>query len=60
MSIRGSTDNAVAGLFGFWQGSPPAGSYQITVQHRGGTSYTHYTYTNNDHLTRAMDIIYCY
>ena len=58
ISIRGSTGNAYAGLFGFWQGSLPAGNYKITVQHRGGKSSTHYT--TNDHLTRAMDIIYCY
>ena len=58
-SIRGHTGNVYAGLFGFWQGSLPAGSYKVAVQHRGGSSSTHYTYTNNDYLTRAMDIIYC-
>ena len=60
MSIRGNGGNIFAGLFGFWQGSLPAGTYQITVQYRGGNSDTHYTYTNNDYSTRAMDIIYCY
>ena len=60
MSIRGNGGNSYAGLSGFWQGSLSAGSYQITVQHRGGSSGTHYTYTNNDYLTRAMDVIYCY
>ena len=58
MSIRGNSGNNLAGLSGFWQGSLSAGSYQITVQHRGGKSGTHYT--NRDYSTRAMDIIYCY
>ena len=58
MSIRGNSGNSYAGLFGFRQGSLPAGTYQITVQHRGGTSVTHSTHA--DYLTRAMDIIYCY
>ena len=56
MSIRGNS--AYAGLFGFWQGSLSAGTHQITVQHRGGISDTHYA--NRDYSTRAMDIIYCY
>ena len=58
MSIRGNSGNEHAGLFGFWQGSLPAGSYQITVQHRGGARGTHIT--SRDYLTRAMDTIYCY
>ena len=58
MSIRGNSGNIYAGLFGFWQGSLSAGTYQITVQHRGGASVSHYTHY--DYLTRAMDIIYCY
>ena len=58
MSIRGNSGTTHAGLFGFWQGSLPAGTYQITVQHRGGKSGKHYTIYN--YLTRAMDIIYCY
>ena len=58
MSIRGNSGNVFAGLFGFWQGSLSAGTYQITVQHRGGTSGTNNVY--KDYLTRAMDIIYCY
>ena len=58
LSIRGNDGNSYAGLSGFWQGSLSAGSYQITVQHRGGKSNTHNT--NNDYLTRAMDVIYCY
>ena len=41
MSIRGNDGNNAAGLFGFWQGSLPAGSHQITVQHRGGRSGIH-------------------
>lgn len=57
MSIRGNSANVYAGLCGFWQGSLSAGTYQITVQHRGGATGTHYT--NNDYLTRAMNIIYC-
>ena len=57
-SIRGDSGNAYAGLFGFWQGSLSAGTYQITVQHRGGAGTSHNT--NLDYLTRAMDIIYCY
>ena len=60
MSIRGNGGNSYVGLSGFWQGSLSAGCYQITVQHRGGSSGTHYTYTNNDYLIRAMDVIYCY
>ena len=60
ISIRGNHGNDYAGLFGFWQGSLSAGAYQITVQHKGGRSGTHYTYTNNDYLIRAMDVIYCY
>ena len=58
MSIRGNSDNSHAGLFGFWQGSLSAGTYQITVQHRGPGGVSHNT--NTDYLTRAMDIIYCY
>ena len=57
MSIRGNSGNDFSGLFGFWQGSLTVGSHQITVQHRGGTSFSHYT--NTDYLTRAMDIVYC-
>ena len=57
MSIRGNSGNIYAGLFGFWQGSLSTGTYQITVQHRGGTSVSHTT--QSDYLTRAMDIIYC-
>ena len=58
VSVRGNGDNTYAGLSGFWQGSLSAGTYQITVQHRGGARVNHSTLT--DHLTRAMDIIYCY
>ena len=58
MSIRGNGGNNAAGLFGFWQGSLPAGSHQITVQHKGGRSGIHIT--SIDYLTRAMDIVYCY
>ena len=57
MSIRGNSDYDYTGLFGFWQGSLSAESYQITVQHKDGINGTHYT--NYDYLTRAMDIIYC-
>ena len=57
MSIRGDSGNAYSGLFGFWQDLLTAGSHQITVQHRGGTSFSHNT--NVHHLTRAMDIVYC-
>ena len=57
MSIRGSSDNVYAGLFGFWQGSLSAATYQITVQYRGGLNDEHQT--DHDYLTRAMDIIYC-
>ena len=57
-SIRGNSGNAYTGLFGFWQGSLPAGTYQITVQHTGGKRGTNNI--SNDHFTRAMDIIYCY
>ena len=57
-SLRGFTGNIFAGLFEFWQGLLSPGTYQITVQHRGGASVRHNT--NVDYLTRAMDIIYCY
>ena len=46
--------NEHAGLFGFWQGSLPAGTYQITVQHRDGKRDTNNV--SEDYLTRAMDI----
>ena len=58
ISLRGNSGNFYAGLFGFWQGSLSAGSYQITVQHKGGINGTQYT--SYYYLTRAMDIIYCY
>ena len=56
MSIKSASHNIV-GLFGFWQGSLLAGTYQITVQHRGGIRGTH---SSSNAYTRAMDIIYCY
>ena len=58
MTIRGNSGNIYGTLFGFWQGSLSVGIYQITVQHRGGASFTYNIF--DDYLTRAMDIIYCY
>ena len=43
----------IAGLFGFWQGSLLAGTYQITVQHRDGKSGTH---SISSFYIRAMNI----
>ena len=57
-SIKGNNGNRYAGLFGFWQGSLSAGTYQITVQHTSNARVSHGT--RADYLTRAMDIIYCY
>ena len=56
MSIKSRT-NEFAGLFGFWQGSLPAGTHQITVQHKGSNNGALY---NGDPYTIAMDIVYCY
>ena len=57
-SIKGNSGNVYAGLFGFWQGSLSAGTYQITLQHTSNARVNHDTHT--DYLTRAMDLIYCY
>jgi len=52
-----------SGNSGFWQGLLPAGSYTFTVQHRSGSTYTHYiaNYRGSyEEYTRAMDILFCY
>ena len=58
-SITGN-DN-YAGNSGMWQGVLSRGSHTIAVEHRSGSTYTHYTATGTsyDTYTRAMDIIRC-
>ena len=50
-----------AGNSGMWQGVISSGSHTIAVEHRSGSTYTHYTATgtSNDAYTRTMDIIRC-
>ena len=57
MSIKSRTFTQIAGLFGFWQGSLPIGTHQITVQHKGSKSGK---LSNGDPYTIAMDVVYCY
>ena len=49
-----------AGNSGMWQGILSSGLHTIAVEHRGGTTYTHYVGSGRDFSTRAMDIIRCY
>ena len=49
-----------AGNSGMWQGILSSGSHIISVEHRSGTTYTHYSGSGYDFTTRAMDIIRCY
>ena len=56
-SIKGTSGVIAAGLFGLWQGSLSTGTYRFTIEHKGGSSGTHYTSSNA--FTRAMDIVYC-
>ena len=50
-----------AGNSGMWQGVLSSGRHTIAVEHRSGSTYTHYTATGTsyDTYTRAMDIIRC-
>ena len=51
-----------AGNSGMWQGVLSSGSHTIYVQHRSGSTYTHYSafYSSGyPFFTRAMDVIYC-
>ena len=56
-SITGNT--YFAGNSGMWQGILSSGTHTITVQHRSGSTYTHYSGVGFNHLTRAMDIVGC-
>ena len=58
-SLTGSEN--YAGNSGMWQGVLSRGSHTIAVEHRSGSTYTHYTATDTsyDLYTRAMDIIRC-
>ena len=58
-SITGNEN--YAGNSGMWQGVLSRGSHTIAVEHRSGSTYTHYTATSTsyDLHTRAMDIIRC-
>ena len=57
-SITGNTH--YAGNSGMWQGVLSSGRHTIAVQHRSGSTYTHYSGISYDHVTRVMDIISCY
>ena len=48
-----------AGNSGFWQGVLSSGTHTISVQHRAGRTYTHYSGSGYYYNTRAMDIIRC-
>ena len=55
-SITGNEN--YAGNSGMWQGVLSSGRHNITVEHKSGSTYTHYI--GDDLYTRAMDIIACY
>ena len=57
-SITGNT--YFAGNSGMWQGLLSSGRHRITLEHRSGGTYTHYSGTGYDFTTRAMDIVACY
>ena len=48
------------GNSGMWQGVLTSGRHTITLQHRGGNTYTHYVGSGYDFHTRAMDVLGCY
>ena len=51
-----------AGNSGMWQGVLSSGTHSIYVQHRSGSTYTHYSafYSSGyPYYTRAMDVIRC-
>ena len=56
-AITGNT--YYAGNSGMWQGVLSSGTHTISVQHRAGTTYTHYSGSSYYYTTRAMDIIRC-
>ena len=48
------------GNSGMWQGVLARGRHTIIVQHRGGSTYTHYVGNGYDFHSRAMDVLGCY
>ena len=56
-SITGNT--YYTGNSGMWQGVLSSGRHTIAVQHRGDSTYTHYSGGRYDRIVRAMDIIGC-
>ena len=57
-SITGNT--YFAGNSGMWQGILSSGTHTITVQHRSGGTYIHYSGKHYDRVTRAIDIVGCH
>ena len=57
-AITGNT--YFAGNSGMWQGVINSGNHTITVQHRSGTTYTHYSGNGHERTTRSMDIVGCH
>ena len=57
-SVTGNT--YFAGNSGMWQGVINSGNHTITVQHRSGSTYTHYSGNGHERTTRSMDIVGCH